>query len=1281
MVGRRVALLVATDRYQDTGLNRLAAPASDAKQLAAVLRNIRIAGFEVTRLYNKPQYVVGRAIGDFYRDRRRDDLTLLYFTGHGVKDEDGNLYLAMTDTDHENLQFTGVSSEQIRAAMEACRSQQKVLVLDCCYAGAFPLGLGIKGDPGVHALEQLGGRGCVVLTSSDAMQLSFEGNHVTETGPASLRSGPSSLFTRFLIEGLRTGKADLDGDGEITLDELYTYVHDRVTDIQPLQRPKKKENIEGRIYFAQNIHWTLPSRISDAVSSPYPPGKLSALEEIRSLHNRGNAIVKQRVLEIVRVLAGDDSKSVSGAASQFLSELIQQEERREAEETARREAEETARREAEETARREAEETARREAEETARREAEETARREAEETARREAEETARREAEETARREAEETARREAEETARREAEETARREAEETARREAEETARREAEETARREAEETARREAEETARREAEETARREAEETARREAEETARREAEETARREAEETARREAEETARREAEETARREAEETARREAEETARREAEETARREAEETARREAEETARREAEETARREAEAVPAAVQPDEPAGEPDLLTAAAATDVLAPVQPGLPDPGPATALVEPQPAGTLPAEIPPPRVGPSEPPTVGTIEPAPGGGLPDEDGGTPSPAVAAVAGNGIPAAAATAATDHPLASTLETAAGSGDSTGELGRLTVPVSGGDGAPSVQRPPRRRGPVTAWIRRHRLSVFALACATLAAAVTVPFISPSHPTSSRPGASPSPSISPRPAALGFGWVSLGNLSQTPSLVDVYLYSSGNSSPQLVQHGVAYGAILPYHAVNAGDYTVKVRAAGASASSYPVWSVSFTVHAGGAYTVAPLQARAQQGQLRVIDNDLTAPTGKSFVRVIQADINQGPVTFHCSCAAGAPGNITTDAASGSVSPQVPIPAGTWTMTATGPSAKTSLPVALTDGTVHNEIVISKPGGGIEIINLVQAPPSFRRVPVDLPSSLGISLIASVAFSPSGATLAIVATKICLWDIAAKDCTSTFGEAKAYSFAFSPDGKTLAVTGGIDSPSTYLWKVATASQIATLTAPNPGVYSVAFTHNGKLLAVGDFNGHTYLWDVATRKPIFAFTDPGPKGVNSVAFSPDGKILAVGDGNGPTYLWDVATRKLIFPLSDPGTKGVKSVAFSPDGKLLVAGDGNGHTYLWDVATGKLISTLPNPGTRGVSSVACSPDNTTMAVGGNNGSIYVWNVRNGKLLATLADPNKVVINSVAFRPDGQVLAASDNNGSVFLWYKS
>ena len=209
---------------------------------------------------------------------------------------------------------------------------------------------------------------------------------------------------------------------------------------------------------------------------------------------------------------------------------------------------------------------------------------------------------------------------------------------------------------------------------------------------------------------------------------------------------------------------------------------------------------------------------------------------------------------------------------------------------------------------------------------------------------------------------------------------SASAAPAAANTGFVSLGNLSESPSPVDIYLYSSGNSSPQFVQHDVAYGTILPYQAVSAGGYSVKMRAAGSSASSNPVWSVSLTVKAGGAYTVVPLRTSAQQGQLKVIDNNLTTPKGKSFVRVIQAAVNQQQVTFHCSCAPGTPGNITTDAAPGTVSPQATIPPGTWTMSATGSSAKASTPVTLTAGTVHTEIVIAAPGGGIQIVNLTDA-------------------------------------------------------------------------------------------------------------------------------------------------------------------------------------------------------------------------------------------------------------------------------------------------------------
>jgi hypothetical protein len=143
-------------------------------------------------------------------------------------------------------------------------------------------------------------------------------------------------------------------------------------------------------------------------------------------------------------------------------------------------------------------------------------------------------------------------------------------------------------------------------------------------------------------------------------------------------------------------------------------------------------------------------------------------------------------------------------------------------------------------------------------------------------------------------------------------------------------------------------------------------------------MRKAGSAASSQPVLTGDVSVQGDKSYTATALNVSGQ-AQLKVLNDELNPPSGKSLVRVIQASDKQNAVKFHCSCAPGDPGNIVTKASPGSISSYATIPAGTWTMSATGPSEQTSLPVTLTGNTVHTEVVLDG-SNGLEILNLTDA-------------------------------------------------------------------------------------------------------------------------------------------------------------------------------------------------------------------------------------------------------------------------------------------------------------
>ncbi|BAY88946.1 MULTISPECIES: caspase, EACC1-associated type [unclassified Tolypothrix] len=229
----KLALLIGISEYQP-GLNALPGAVQDVKAMQRVLQHSEMGDFadaDITVLENPQRQVMEEAIETLFSGREKDDLVLLYFSGHGIKDEAGRLYLATSQTrkNHKSglIQTTATAASLIHGMMENSRSRRQVIILDCCFSGAFAEGMKAKDDNTVDIKNQLGGEGRVVLTSSTATQYSFE-----------QEGADLSVYTRYIVEGIEKGAADTDNDGMISVDELHEYARKKVQEAAPAMKPE-----------------------------------------------------------------------------------------------------------------------------------------------------------------------------------------------------------------------------------------------------------------------------------------------------------------------------------------------------------------------------------------------------------------------------------------------------------------------------------------------------------------------------------------------------------------------------------------------------------------------------------------------------------------------------------------------------------------------------------------------------------------------------------------------------------------------------------------------------------------------------------------------------------------------------------------------------------------------------------------------------------------------------------------------------------------------------------
>jgi molecular chaperone DnaK len=132
-----------------------------------------------------------------------------------------------------------------------------------------------------------------------------------------------SEFTNAVVRGLETGAADLDGDGRVSVYELYQYVYDQVRQGTLGQTPTiSTDGMRGQLYLAKNPHalLPLPADLEQVLASDIVWKRLWAVDGLRHLlagdHPGGQ---KRRARQALDRLRDDDADlDIRAAASEAL---------------------------------------------------------------------------------------------------------------------------------------------------------------------------------------------------------------------------------------------------------------------------------------------------------------------------------------------------------------------------------------------------------------------------------------------------------------------------------------------------------------------------------------------------------------------------------------------------------------------------------------------------------------------------------------------------------------------------------------------------------------------------------------------------------------------------------------------------------------------------------------------------------------------------------------------------------------------------------------------------
>lgn len=259
------ALLIGVSKYRQPGFD-LTYAAKDARDLAAEFAKVRAPFASVQMRILLDGAATREAIlaaRSFLAEAREEDQVLVFLAGHGLLTPEGGYLFGTPDVDFKNPAALGLSFQDLESLLDGLPCRNKLLLMDTCHAGEVdPLELRVQWGVGEakQVVRREGARGMaleggssppprrtapslftdlrawsgtIVIGSAAGFEFAFE-------SPA-WRNG---VFTYALLQGLREGGADGNGDGRVTVGELRDFVTERVLRLtRGRQRPTVRREL------------------------------------------------------------------------------------------------------------------------------------------------------------------------------------------------------------------------------------------------------------------------------------------------------------------------------------------------------------------------------------------------------------------------------------------------------------------------------------------------------------------------------------------------------------------------------------------------------------------------------------------------------------------------------------------------------------------------------------------------------------------------------------------------------------------------------------------------------------------------------------------------------------------------------------------------------------------------------------------------------------------------------------------------------------------------------